>query len=252
MTEIQRITESLRDATDLNAFWDIAHVELKRFGVSGVFYGRLAASKEVVTAEKNGDGFVIGTGLLTKTSYSNTFLSAFGNGDLVEKDPTVSHCLSRNDVLKWTFNKSWAERHSWYCKRYEIERDFGYHKGCSIPSSHFSDRWVGGMGVAMSDVPDDDFDDFWHNHQKEIIQICGLLDSGMRNLHSEEFVGLTARENECLTWLSVGLTPQQIAHKLNLSDGRVATIFSQAKRKLNATTRDHAVARALLLNIIEP
>ena len=251
MKEIQRIADRLRQASDLDSFWEIAHLELKKFGVSGVFYGRLTAAKEVLASEKSED-LVVATGLMTKTSYSNEYLGAFGNGDLVDSDPTVSHCLSRSSVLKWGFNQGWAERHPWYRERYEIERDLGYHKGCSIPSSHFSDRWVGGMGVAMSDVPDDEFDSLWRNHQRDIVNICGLLDSGMRSLHSEDFVGLTARENECLTWLSAGLTTQQIAHKLNISEKRVAKIFGQAKHKLNATTRDHAVARALLLNIIEP
>lgn len=251
MNEVQRIADRMRQATDLETFWDIAHDELVKFGVTGIFYGRLTASKEVLESDES-DDLVIATGLMTKTSYSRTFLGAFGNGDLIERDPTVSHCLSRSDVLKWEFNPDWAERHPWYNRRYSIERDLGYHKGCSIPSSHFCESWVGGMGIAMADVPDDDFESLWADHQHEITEICGLLDCGMRNIYSEEFVGLTSRENECLTWLSAGLTPQQIAHKLGLSDKRVATIIAQAKRKLKATTRDHAVARALLLNIIKP
>lgn len=251
MTHLQEVSEKMCAATDLDDLWNIAHQELEKLGVAGIFYGILASSHEASSSARKHD-LPMPRGLLSKTSYSNEFLRAFKGQELVENDPTVTHCLINNDVLVWGYDEVWAEHHPWYRQRYEIEREFGYHKGCSIPSSYFSEKWVGGMGLAMPDVPEEELHAFWQSNSKQILDICGLLESGIRNIHPEQFVGLTVREKESLTWLSAGYTPQEISLLMKISTGRVEKLMAQAKRKLSARTRDHAVARAIFLKIIEP
>ncbi len=63
---------------------------------------------------------------------------------------------------------------------------------------------------------------------------------------------LSKRERECLLWLSRGLRTKEISHKLNLRDVTVNLHITNAKRKLNATTRGHAVAIAILSSAIDP
>lgn len=252
MFDIQRVAERMRSASDLDEFWNISLEELAAFGVSGVFYGQLASSSEKTEHSKGSHDLPLPRGLLSKTSYPQDFLHAFENQSLLENDPTVTHCLLNDSVLFWEYDEQWAEQNPWYRKRYEIERDFGFHKGCSIPSRFFSDRWIGGVGVVMSEVPDDEYHDFWKQNQKHIVSLCGLMEIGMRNVHAKEFVGLTPREQECLTWLAAGFTPQEIAPRMRIEPKRVAKLVAQSKIKLKARTRDHAVVRALLLGVIEP
>ena len=104
----------------------------------------------------------------------------------------------------------------------------------------------------MPDVPEKDFQLLWNSHGREIVSLCGLLEDGMRGAHTEEFVGLSPREKECLTWLATGLAPKQISHRLAISDRTLEKHIGSAKKKLRANTRDHAVARALMLGVIHP
>ena len=56
---------------------------------------------------------------------------------------------------------------------------------------------------------------------------------------------LTTREIECLNGLAGGLTSDGISRRLGISVPTVAMHISNARRKLNASTREHAVAIAL-------
>jgi len=63
---------------------------------------------------------------------------------------------------------------------------------------------------------------------------------------------LTERERECLTWLAVGMRSQEIANHLDISIKTVEKHIASGRKRLNATTREHAVAIALQAGMIKP
>jgi DNA-binding CsgD family transcriptional regulator len=63
---------------------------------------------------------------------------------------------------------------------------------------------------------------------------------------------LTARERECLLWLSRGLRNDDIAEKLSLSRSTVEFHLVNVRRKLNASTREQALAIAVHDGLITP
>jgi DNA-binding CsgD family transcriptional regulator len=63
---------------------------------------------------------------------------------------------------------------------------------------------------------------------------------------------LSPRERECLSWLMHGHRTKDIAQRLNLSAVAVELYLKNARTKLGAKTREEAVAKAILLRIIEP
>ncbi len=65
-------------------------------------------------------------------------------------------------------------------------------------------------------------------------------------------VGLTCRERECLLWLSRGLRNDQIADRLGVSRATIEFHLANARRKLDARTREQALVKAVQLNIIDP
>jgi DNA-binding CsgD family transcriptional regulator len=65
-------------------------------------------------------------------------------------------------------------------------------------------------------------------------------------------VGLTRRERECLLWLSRGLRNDQIADRLGVSRATIEFHLANARRKLDARTREQALVKAVQLNIIDP
>lgn len=68
---------------------------------------------------------------------------------------------------------------------------------------------------------------------------------------SAEAVNLSNRERECLQWLAKGLLTARIAERLSIKDVTVNFYISKAKKKLKVLTREQAVAKAVLLGLIE-
>lgn len=65
-------------------------------------------------------------------------------------------------------------------------------------------------------------------------------------------IRLSRRERECLLWLAKGLRTARIAERLNIKDVTVNFYVGKAKKKLGVCTREQAVAKAIMLGIIEP
>jgi len=63
---------------------------------------------------------------------------------------------------------------------------------------------------------------------------------------------LSARERECLLWVSRGLSSREMAKRLGLSAKTVDFHIANAMSKLEVATRSHAVARAFTLGLLEP
>jgi len=67
-----------------------------------------------------------------------------------------------------------------------------------------------------------------------------------------DVVELNKREIQILTWSARGRTSQEIALKLGLSKRTVDSYIDSARTKLHATTRTHAVVKAVTRRLIRP
>jgi DNA-binding CsgD family transcriptional regulator len=65
-------------------------------------------------------------------------------------------------------------------------------------------------------------------------------------------VHLTQKERECLLWSAEGKTTWEISVILRLSERTVRFHLHNASKKLNTVSRQHAVARAVSLGLINP
>lgn len=82
-----------------------------------------------------------------------------------------------------------------------------------------------------------------------------LMNQRLRALPSKaeiDSLKLTAKEIECLLWLSNGMRVDRIAEKMGISNATVNFHFSNAKKKLHAVTREQALAKSIYLGIIQP
>jgi LuxR family transcriptional regulator, quorum-sensing system regulator SdiA len=61
---------------------------------------------------------------------------------------------------------------------------------------------------------------------------------------------LSLRERECLRWAAAGKTTEEVAAILDISQETVRVYFKRAMRKLGATTRTQAIARACSANLL--
>lgn len=65
-------------------------------------------------------------------------------------------------------------------------------------------------------------------------------------------VPLSPRERECLQWTALGRSMEDIAVILGLSERTVRAYLDSARHKLNCLNRDHAIAKAVSLCLIQP
>lgn len=72
----------------------------------------------------------------------------------------------------------------------------------------------------------------------------------VRDCNSEDNP-LAARERECLQWLAQGLQCDRIAERMGISVRTVEFHLKNARSKLNASTREHALAKALTAGLID-
>lgn len=64
-------------------------------------------------------------------------------------------------------------------------------------------------------------------------------------------IGLSPRELECLKWLASGQRNDRIADRMGVTRPTAEMHLANARRKLGAATREHALARALMLGLID-
>lgn len=243
--ELQQLAEDVRRAPNLDAFWNRIHTELEHRGASSILYGVLASEREVEVHR-------LTKALIWKGTHKREFFDVFGPESFVDDDVTAELCVGSSEVVFWNDMSNWDNATPAEQARARIERDLGFDVGFTVPSSHFSRRQIGGIGVSMPNIPIREFDKFWRQEGPALVSICGMLDTGMRGQHLDQLIRLSPREKECLIWLSVGLRQDQIAARLNIGRKSVEKYIANARFKLKAATSDHAVAKALIFGLIEP
>ena len=244
--ELQELSEELRALDNVDAFWSRIHAELQSFGVRSVQFAAMASRREVELGR-------LTRSLIWRSTHPAEYIEALGGGDeFLDNDLSAQHCVVSSDLIFWHDDQVWATATPQQRRQWAIERDLGLGIGVTVPSSYYVRRQLGGVGIATPDIPRDEFPKYWRRHGRQILAICGILDTGMREQHMGSLVGLSPREQECLTWLAVGLRPDQIADRLRISNKSVDKYIQGAKVKLRASTRDHAVAKALIFNLIVP
>ncbi|MGE5547890.1 MAG: helix-turn-helix transcriptional regulator [Solirubrobacterales bacterium] len=90
--------------------------------------------------------------------------------------------------------------------------------------------------------------------ERQAVQLMALYyhSTVERQAAREPAVRLTPREREILTWAAQGKTGWEIAQILHLAERTVIFHIENAKAKLGANSRSHAVVRAMMLGLIAP
>lgn len=231
--------------TGMDAFWSLIHGQMEERGVSSILFGVLQSKRELEHRR-------LSQSLILKSTHKREFFEAFDVNALLDDDLTAEHCVRQAHVMHWHDPRNWELASPAQQRRASIERDLGLAIGFSVPSAHFVPAQIGGVGVAMSNVSVREFPSLWKQEGQDLITLCGMLDAGMRGQHLENLVNLSRREEQCLTLLAIGLRPDRIADKLGVSDKAIEKYIAGARRKLKAATRDHAVAKAIMLGVVRP
>jgi DNA-binding CsgD family transcriptional regulator len=242
---LQTLIEDVRDEPNIEVFWDRISSALAPYGVTSMFYGAIASKAEAQLGTKTKN-------MILKGDHPQEYVDHFGLDNLVDNCKTFEHALKETTPCIWHDERYWDDSTPEQWKQALIEREMGLYFGFTLPTTYFQADNFGAHGISMAELDEKEFRKIWSEKHSEITRILGVMDTGMRQNYLGQIVKLSPREKETLEWLSAGLTPQQIADYLNISTSTIDKYIVGAKKKLNARTRDHAVTKALLLNIIHP
>lgn len=241
------LSEQAQAAPTSEVFWETCHQALNDLGVSGVLYGVVPNALDVEINGLSNAGFFYNT-------YPDEWISAVEDTDPIDNDLVSDLVACGVSEVLWGDYESSEQLTKEQQRQFELDDDVGLRYGASLSLDH-SPRggrasgiglWVEGARTA------EDFNHYWAEHREWLRQMSHILDEGLRDAHADFLVQLTPREKDCLTYLSIGLRPVEICFRLRISEKTFEKYIKGAKSKLRARTRDHAIAKALVLGVIHP
>lgn len=245
--EIIELSEKARHQGKSDAFWKSCSDTLSRCGVTGFGYGMIPFSTDAAINGYSDAGFF-------KHTYPAEWKAASGAAKPVDNDVSVELIIDGTPELIWNDPSLLDEASEDQLQQDELDNDIGMRFGASLALDHNAfGQAISGVGLWVSDTRSDKgFAQYWGHHRGTLSKICHILDEGLRGSHAKLLVNLTPRERDCLTYLAIGKRPKEIAWTLSISVSSVRKYLISASNKLGADTLNHAVSKALVLNLIQP
>lgn len=243
--ELASFVESLQDIQDAEQYWNTCHQAFEQLGVKSVCYGFIPFSSEVKEVGLTDSMFL-------KTTHVQEWQNMMKlNG--YESELSSELVVEEFKTLIWHDHSQWINATEEQIQTANIEREMGMHTGITIPISDpiFSFS-TSGIGLNIPEITENEFDRYWQANETNLNQIACLLEQGISKQHGKILVNLSGREKDCLSYLAIGLRPDEIAFRLGISTKTLETHIYNAKKKLKARTRDNAVAKALIMGLIQP
>jgi len=241
--------ETLGKATDLGDLWRRFHAVMGEFGITGCLYGFTAPL--ISLDEIEAGGFKRGTTTLFN-SLDPEWLETKCANDLFDCDEYVVAAFSEVQPILWSDAVRLEYLTDGARRSLEVDYDFGVLVGVTVPMRFANGLGGSSIGLHSTTIGFAEFDRVWAENAGAVTTIVGCLDQLVRGEHVRETFPLTECEREILTRLALGWSAQRVSEHMGLSDRGRERALASAKQKLGARTTAHALARALILELIAP
>lgn len=242
---IAELSDHLSQICDAQGHWDRCLRAFDDLGVRGIGYG-------VVPIRPYGDENLTEHTFFRHT-YGSEWETAIGKDQLLDADLTTQRMLDGVEAVPW--NDDPAKFGATYVNRrlHELENDLGLVWGVTLLLSHHSRNPVSsGIGLHVDCVrSDEEFQTYWAEHGQSLLTVAHFLNQGMLGSHKDELISLSGREKDYLYWSAMGLDRVQISDRLGISVFTLDKPIASVKRKLNARNTTQAVAKAMVLGLID-
>ena len=137
----------------------------------------------------------------------------------------------------------------------QAANEVGFHSGLGIPMRLTGAPRYGGFNLGTS-YSRSEFEMNVTPIAEQLRAFCLITHRRIEELMQDDrgsmsLKKLSDREKQCLTLLAGGLKVPAIAHHLDLSEAAIRLYVRNARGKLNASTREEAVAIAMAHNFLE-
>ncbi|MGE0237601.1 MAG: LuxR family transcriptional regulator [Parvibaculaceae bacterium] len=169
-------------------------------------------------------------------------------------DPYYHACFDGTLPFLWSDVQDSERLSSGQRAAWKYLADFGLSRGMTIPVHLPFGRFA--VVSAIIDRSRADHQKILSEARERMFHLTHLFHQTIHEKHFESQVDhasptrLTSRELECLSWAAAGKTSYEISSILNISMETVRLHIKKAILKLNASNRNHAIAKASQLGII--
>lgn len=233
--------EKLKQADDIKAAWSALIGCVNQFGGTDAGYAF------------SWHGDLDPDDMLLQFDYPQHFLDKYDQAGHVEHDWSVVHCQREPRAFYVSTDQRVLSRLT--PRQLMVEHDaydVGMRHVITMPLRGHGYGW-GGLSVAFRGTSEAEFHRTLAAHEESLRRIGLLFHGAMRQKPGlGGMIEISAREREILTWAASGYSSKAIGHRLNLSSRTVEHHIASASIRLGAQNRTHAVAKALILNLIQP
>lgn len=232
--------EAIKTCHSTADFFHTFEQTLRNYGVLHMSYGALSSQSGQISI-KQVDLFHV--------SYPPSLRRAVGGLRRYSDDLTICRAQCGLDTI-WTDQSLWTDATKVQIAQNNREIEAGVRLGYTHVLGNFGLKKAS-IGFDLSGMADSEFHKNWAELSKIILPIAQVMHTHFTKTHLSKHYNLTPREMDVLSWLVMGLRPDEIADKLSVGYRTVDKYVVSAKAKLGANTRDHAVARALAMGLLE-
>lgn len=193
--------------------------------------------------------------VLIVSGYPPQWREHYNQCGYIRLDPTLPHVARTVRPLRWEEITTTQSDNEAVCRFMNEARDFGLRSGITIPL-----RGAEGEVGMLSLTSELDFAKSRERFDRALPSVhllstyiheaaCRVIKTGNYKLPAVE---LSRRERECLLWSAEGKTAWEISRILGISERTVVYHLQRCNQKLNASSRQQAVARAIARGILAP
>ena len=235
-----RIFDSLDDTDKILGLF--RQTALGDFGVTSSLYG---VSHSFHLALEKGFSHAIESW----TDYPDRYLETCARRGLLDHEYAARHIIEQRKPIIWTEVPASSNATPAELARWELDNEFGMAVGISLPLT-FGPHHGSGIGLSMSGKSANEVRALWEERGQALSRLCMSFDAAMRRVALPERFALTRREKDVLTFSVAGLSAQQIATHLGVTNRTIEGALSRARSKMGCANTTEAVAKAIIFGLI--
>lgn len=223
--------------------FEIFRKALAEFGYDRVLYSLLTDHPSL--NRKAGHGIV--------RNYPDDWMQYYSANNYVNIDPVIKHAFTTSSTYTWNGLMESKELTKSEKKVMDESREAKLLDGAAV-AIYGPNMEIAGVGLASSTGG--------INPDRNMLSIIRMLANQFHAAYSEfdrrqidsepNYISLTPREREILSWSAEGKSIPVIASILSVSDAVVKFHLQNIYRKLDVTDRTQAVVKALYIGLINP
>lgn len=243
LNHITRITET----QSIEELWALHVEKMREYGFDRLIYGFTRYS----TAHSFGNL----DDVLILSNHSAEYLDGFIHSGLYQHAPMVNWAAKNAGACSWRWVEDMVRDNALSAEALNVvafNQRMGLRAGYTISFCDESVRNTGAIGLtAEPQLSQDDVDDIWAEHGREIHSINSITHLKIMSLpYLAPRRSLTSRQREVLEWVGDGKTVQDTATIMGLTVATVEKHLRLARHALGVETTTQAVLKAAYQNQI--